>query len=80
MSCTASLQTFYHLKHMYIVCSRDSKVPEKNITVFILQKKKKKSFQSNQSRKANFLRINYQMAYVAFAKHNRHAFINSPLA
>ena len=32
------------------------------------KKKKKKSFQSNQSRKANFLRINYQMAYVAFAK------------
>lgn len=27
-----------------------------------------KSFQSNQSKKANFLRINYQMAYVAFAK------------
>lgn len=41
---------------------------QKKISLFSLSKKKKKSFQSNQSRKANFLRINYQMAYVAFAK------------
>ena len=41
---------------------------QKKISLFSFSKKKKKSFQSNQSRKANFLRINYQMAYVAFAK------------
>ena len=40
---------------------------QKKISLFSFSKKKK-SFQSNQSRKANFLRINYQMAYVAFAK------------
>ena len=41
---------------------------QKKISLFSFSKKKKKSFQSNQFRKANFLRINYQMAYVAFAK------------
>ena len=41
---------------------------QKKISLFSFSKRKKKSFQSNQSRKANFLRINYQMAYVAFAK------------
>ena len=41
---------------------------QKKKSLFSFYKKKKKSFQSNQSRKANFLRINYQMAYAAFAK------------
>lgn len=41
---------------------------QKKISLFSFSKKKKNYFQSNQSRKANFLRINYQMAYVAFAK------------
>ena len=41
---------------------------QKKKSLFSFSKKKKKSFQPNQSRKANFLRINYQMAYVAFAK------------
>ena len=52
----------------YVHCMFKGLVRFQKKTSLFSFSKKKKSFQSNQSRKANFLRINYQMAYVAFAK------------